>query len=91
MHLGGVLRKQGNHDAAEESLQQALSLFEAALPAGHDRIAQNWIAIGELREAQGDAAAAQAAFERALQMRRALFGDDDPRTQAARLHLTPAR
>jgi tetratricopeptide (TPR) repeat protein len=91
MHLGGVLRKQAKHGAAEESLQQALSLFEAALPTGHDRIAQSWIAIGELRNAQGNPSAAKAAFERALTMRRALFGDDDPRTQAARLHLTPAR
>ena len=75
---GDVLRELGELHAAEEALLDADPVLRAAYPDGHARVAGTTLALAQLREAQGEAAAAAAAYRQSLEEFAALYEADHP-------------
>ncbi len=76
--MGGVYRSLGLYAEALKLLQDALTIREQVLPAGHSEIAENFEDVGEVLFFTGDLEAAAKSFHRAIELKRANLGPDSP-------------
>ncbi|MCZ6598212.1 MAG: serine/threonine-protein kinase [Planctomycetota bacterium] len=85
--LGWLRVAQEDREAAEESFREAQRIGELTLPSEHPRVVAMLIARGRNLLELGDPASAEPLFRRGVQIRRALYGDEDWRTAITRNYL----
>ncbi len=83
-HLASLLAARGNPAEAAVAFRQALDALSAKLSPRHPEIADALLGLGSSLAVLGQSAAAASEFERALAIYQNAFGDQDPRTVAAR-------
>lgn len=71
-NLGSLLQAQGNYAQAMPHLRQAVAMFEKLYPKGHPDLALGLSNLGFLLHAQGAHAAAEATYQKALEVHKAL-------------------
>ena len=79
--LGVVLKNQGRLEGALAHLDEAVTIAEAALPAGHSFTANLWMNRAGVRVEAGDRAGAEADYLASYEVHRDTFGSDDARSQ----------
>jgi tetratricopeptide (TPR) repeat protein len=89
--LAAILDAQGRHRQAQETLRQALSMFESVLGRDHYEVAVTLEKLAAIAHRAGDLERAAALYERALAIKRRVLGSDHPEVAAALSDLEAVR
>jgi tetratricopeptide (TPR) repeat protein len=90
-HAGAALWAAGRADEGERALRAGVAALEHGFPDGHPDRAAALFLLGEALARGGRRAEAREALREVLDWRERHFGPSDPRSQAVRRALDPAR
>jgi len=77
-NLAMLVVEQGDLDAADELLREALLLRERKYGVDHPKVAATLTGLGMVAEARADLVRARALYERSLEIESAVYGDSHP-------------
>jgi tetratricopeptide (TPR) repeat protein len=89
--LAVILDAQGRHRQAQETLRQALSMFESVLGRDHYEVAVTLEKLAAIAQRAGDPERAAALYERVLAIKRRVLGREHSEVAATLSDLESAR
>ena len=89
--LGYLLRRMGRLEESEEEVRQALTTYRETLPEGHATLGAILVDYGSFLLERGRPGEAEPYLEEGLEIRRALYAEEDQRVVVARNYLEEAR